>query len=149
MSYFRTSRLLGPAFEHATVADAMRAGIISCQPDTTLRQVAEMMASYHVHAIVVEADASSNADATARSWRIVSDLDLARAAAGETLDQSAGDFASAQAISIAPAESLKRAAGLMSEHGVNHLLVRAVPEARPVGLVSSLDLVGALAWGRD
>ena len=54
MSFSRTSRLIGPAFEHATVADAMRIGIISCQADTSLRAIAELMASYHVHAVVVE-----------------------------------------------------------------------------------------------
>ena len=51
MSVPGTSRMIAPAFEHATVANAMRAGIISCHPDTSLSAIAEMMASYHVHAV--------------------------------------------------------------------------------------------------
>ena len=73
MSFSRTSRLIGPAFEHATVADAMRAGIISCQADTGLRAIAELMASYHVHAVVVERAGVESGQAPGPGWGIVSD----------------------------------------------------------------------------
>ena len=42
-----------PHFEHATVADAMHPGILSCDPDATLTEVARMMSTHHVHCIVV------------------------------------------------------------------------------------------------
>ena len=149
MSYSRTTRLLGPAFEHATVGDAMRTGIISCRAETPLRQVAEMMASYHVHAIVVDALAGSGVGTDSRSWTIVSDLDLARAAGNGELDRNAGELAGRGGLQIAPDAPLKRAAALMSEHGVSHLIVSTSADARPVGIISSLDLAVALAWGRD
>jgi CBS domain-containing protein len=149
VSYYKTSRLLGPPFEHARVADAMRAGIISCHADTSLRQIAEMMASYHVHAIVVEAAAESGAEPTGQDWGIVSDLDLARAAARGELQRAAGELAGSGAIFIAPDAPLKRAAEMMSEHGVSHLIVSAAPNVRPAGIISTLDLAVALAWGRD
>jgi CBS domain-containing protein len=41
------------AFETATVGDAMNNGVISCAPETPLRVVARMMATYGVHAIFV------------------------------------------------------------------------------------------------
>ena len=81
MSFSRTSRLIGPAFEHATVADAMRTGIISCQADTSLRAIAELMASYHVHAVVVGTAGVESGAASGHGWGIVSDVELARAAA--------------------------------------------------------------------
>jgi CBS domain-containing protein len=148
MSFSRTSRLIGPAFEHATVADAMRAGIISCEGDTSLRAIAELMASYHVHAVVVERGAVEPGAVAGRGWGIVSDFDLARAAARGELDATAGELAGSEAAFIAPAEPVKRAAELMAEHRVSHLIVSTAPTARPVGIISTLDLAVALAWGR-
>lgn len=144
----RTSRLITPAFEHATVADAMRAGIISCPADISLRAIAEIMASYHVHAVVVEGvEAEPNA-APGSGWGLVSDVELARAAAQGQLQATAAELTGASAIFITPAEPLRRAAELMSEHGVSHLIVAAKPNARPVGIISTLDLAMVLAWGR-
>jgi CBS domain-containing protein len=149
MSFPTTSRLIGPAFEHATVADAMRAGIISCQPDTSLRAIAELMASYHVHAVVVERGAvEPGAPAAEQGWGIVSDVELALAAARGELQATAGELAGSRAAFIGPAEPLKRAAELMVEHRVSHLIVSTAPTARPVGIISTLDLAVALAWGR-
>jgi CBS domain-containing protein len=42
-------------------------------------------------------------------------------------------------------EPLVRAAQLMVEHQLTHLIV--VSEARPVGVVSTLDVAGCMAWG--
>ena len=42
-----------PPFERATVLDAMRLGVVSCPPDTTLREVARIMATYRIHCVVV------------------------------------------------------------------------------------------------
>jgi CBS domain-containing protein len=148
VSFSRTSRLIGPAFEHATVADAMRVGIISCQADTSLRAIAELMASYHVHAVVVEMGAGTSGAASGHGWGIVSDVELARAAARSELQATAGELAGSGAAFIGPAEPLKRAAELMVEHRVSHLIVSTAPTARPVGIISTLDLAMALAWGR-
>jgi len=148
MSFSRMSRLIGPAFEHATVADAMRPGIISCHADTRLRAIAELMASYHVHAVVVERGAVEPGTATGRAWGIVSDSELARAAARGELEATAGALAGSEAAFIGPAEPLKRAAELMVEHRASHLIVSAAPNARPIGIISTLDLAVALAWGR-
>ena len=148
MSFSRTSRLIGPAFEHATVADAMRAGIISCQADSSLRAIADLMASYHVHAVVVEGVGVDSGAASGQAWGIVSDVELARAAARGELEATAGELAGSGATFIGPAEPLRRAAELMSDHRVSHLIVSTDPTARPVGIISTLDLAVALAWGR-
>jgi CBS domain-containing protein len=146
MSFSTTSRMIGPAFEHATVADAMRVGIISCQADTSLRAIAELMASYHVHAVVVEREVEESG--AGQGWGIVSDVELARAAARGELQATAGELAGSSPAFIAPAEPLTRAAELMVEQRVSHLIVSTAPTARPAGIISTLDLAVAIAWGR-
>ena len=123
----------------------MRAGIISCHADTPLREVAEMMAGYRVRAVIVEAAIREPGQRPG----IVSDLDLARAAAAGDLGARAGELAGQGAISIAPTEPLRRAAELMSEHGVSHLIVSTASDARPAGIISTLDLAVVVAWGRN
>ena len=148
MSVSGTTRMITPAFEHATVANAMRAGVISCHTDTGLSAIAEMMASYHVHAVVVEGVESHHRGASGVGWGIVSDLDVARAAAQGETQATAGTLAGSGAVFIGPAESLKRAAELMSERGVSHLIVSMSPSTRPIGIISTLDVAVVLAWGR-
>ena len=141
----RVSTLITPALENATVADAMRAGIISCPADTPVRAVAEMMARYHVHAVVVEGVPAD----PGHGWGIVSDMRLTRAAARDELDATAAELAYGPALTVTPDESLIRAAELMAEHGVSHLIVAASPTSRPAGIISTLDLAVVIAWGRD
>lgn len=50
-------------------------------------------------------------------------------------------------VTVDPATPLPEAAELMDEHATAHLLV--VSGGRPAGVISSLDLAGALAWGRQ
>src|SRR5215469_9664005 len=65
-------------FETATVSDAMSNGVISCPPETPLRIVARMMATFGVHAIFVFEHTDEDGEAP-RLWAVVSDLDLVAA----------------------------------------------------------------------
>jgi CBS domain-containing protein len=123
----------------------MRAGVLSCAPDTPLETVARMMASNHIHAVVVTA---ASEDGFSRPWGIVTDLDLAKAAAASALDKSAGDMAVTEVLTIQPDEPLERAAQLMAEHEAAHLIVADPVLGQPVGVISTLDLAGVVAWGR-
>jgi CBS domain-containing protein len=128
-----------PAYEHASAGDAMRPGLIVCLPETPLRTVAQMMAREHIHCIFVTAD---------DSWSVVSDADLLRAA-GEDLDLvTAGEVATSDVPTVLAAEPLERAAGLMTERQVSHVLVLEPDSRRPLGVLSTLDVAGILAWGR-
>ena len=123
----------------------MRAGIISCGPETDLATVARMMATNHVHAVVV-----SGTELTARggehlTWGIVTALDLVAAALAGVEAPEAGAIASTEIVTVDVQEPLERAAQLMVEHQLTHLLV--VARARPVGILSTLDVAGCLAWG--
>ncbi|MGO9497919.1 MAG: CBS domain-containing protein [Solirubrobacteraceae bacterium] len=44
---------LMPSLRHATVADAMHPGIVSCPAEATLSDVARLMATHRVHCIAV------------------------------------------------------------------------------------------------
>jgi CBS domain-containing protein len=130
-----------PAFDDATVLDAMRLGVISCAPDTPLRELARVMATYRVHAVVIS---EMEGD---RPWGIVSDVDLA-GAAGHDIDRvTAREVRRTELITIGTDERLARAAQLMGEHRVAHLVVVQPHSGQPVGVLSTLDLAGVLAWG--
>ena len=124
------------------VADAMSWGLVSCRPNESLTTVAALMNDQRVHSVVVTDD-----PADARSlWGVISDLDLIAAASVRRLsEQEAGGTAMSPAVTISPAESLERAAELMTRHGVSHLVVMDPVQRRPVGVLSTLDLAAVLA----
>jgi CBS domain-containing protein len=130
-----------PPFEKATVLDAMRVGVISCSPDSTLREVAQVMATYRVHSVVI---AEPQGD---RPWGIVSDVDLAAASGKDVEKVRARDIWRGELVTISPEDQLWRAARLMAEHGVSHLVVVQPETGQPVGVLSTLDIAGVLAWG--
>jgi signal-transduction protein with cAMP-binding, CBS, and nucleotidyltransferase domain len=136
---------LSPSFEHATVADAMRAGVLSCPPHVSAVEVARMMAEHHIHAVVVEGAGRDPADRDRLVWGVASDMDLVRVAHGiENL--TAGDLAGTEPLTVEPSLPLDEAARLMAEHDITHLIV--AEGRRAVGVVSTLDVAGVLAWGR-
>jgi len=120
------------------VADAMHAGVIVCDRAEPLSRVAQLMSEHGVHSVVVGGEAG-------RLWGIVSDLDLVAAAAVRALDeQTAGGTAVTPVVAVAPDDSLHRAAQLMTEYGVAHLVVVEPDTGRPVGVLSTLDLAREL-----
>jgi CBS domain-containing protein len=122
------------------VADAMTLGIVTCAPDTPLREVAALMARHNVHAIYVY----DQVGASAEEWALVSDLDLV--AAWPVLDdRTAGNSAVTPLVSIGAGDTLERAAQLMMETGNTHLAVIERMTGRPVGVLSTLDIARAVA----
>jgi CBS domain-containing protein len=135
------------SFEDAAVADAMHPGVLTCPPETPLPTVGRMMSRYSVHAIVVT-DFEPEGEGE-RPWRVVADLDLARAgAAGGFSEMTAGGMAATEVVAIASDQPLREAARLMSEHEVAHLIVTAPDADAPVGILSTLDLAAAMARAR-
>jgi CBS domain-containing protein len=131
--------------ERLRVADAMHAGVISCHREAPLSAVARLMADERVHCVVVRGDEDAG---DAPPWGVVSDLDLVAAATARALDeQTAGGSAATPVVSVAPEETLERAAQLMTEHASAHLLVVDQTTMRPVGVISTLDVARALMGG--
>ena len=125
-------------FGRAKVVDAMRLGVVSCPPDTALREVARMMATYSIHSVVVAAMPEG------APVGMISAVDVAAGAA--TPDAPARSVARTKVLTVNPEHPLERAAQLMAEHDVAHLVVVQPHSGDPVGIVSALDVAGALAW---
>jgi CBS domain-containing protein len=134
---------LGPAFEDAKVHDAMRVGVVTCRPETKLADVARMMVGYDIHSVVV-----SDVQGEGGLWGIVTSLDLARVP-DELGSLTAGGVASTDLVTIRSDESLRRAAELMAEHGVTHLIAVEPGTDRPAGMISARTIAAAVAYGRS
>lgn len=137
---------LMPSLEHATVADAMHPGIVSCTTDTGLTEVARAMAAHHVHCIAVM-HPPRDEPGEPYVWGIISDLDLIRAGISAGRDERAGALAQQPTISVKPSMPLREAAELMARHRVSHLVVIHPGTLCPTGVISTLDVAGILAWG--
>ena len=136
---------LAPSLEHATAGDAMRPQVLTCTPDTPLITAAQRMAGEHIHALVVLRH--DTGDAGGRAWAVLTDRDiLQNAQDAETM--TAGEAASEAILTAQPADRLTELAGRMVRHAVSHALVVDPRTDRPVGVVSTLDIAGIIAWGR-
>jgi CBS domain-containing protein len=124
--------------------DVMHPGMISCPPETPLRTVARMMASYRVHAIVVHAHDVPLPGGDA--WGVVTDADLVRAALDNGVDVlTAKQVAATPAVIVFSSDPLERAMQLMAEHEVTHVIVVERHSGRPIGVLSTLDVARALS----
>jgi predicted transcriptional regulator len=121
-----------------TVSEYSSPEILSCAPDAPLGEVAWLMAEHRVHALVL-------ADEEAAAAPVLSDTDLVGAVESGDFDQlSARDIAATEAVSVGIDDPLRRAAQLLSSHGVTHLIVRD-HRRQPVGVISTQDIARAIA----
>jgi CBS domain-containing protein len=134
-----------PRLAHIRARDAMHHGVLSCAPSTPLADVALIMATHRVHCVVVHDDELPGTSA----WSVVSDRDLVAAAAEDRLDEpTAGTVAGTSVPRIGSDEPLSRAAQVMAEHDVSHLVVVGEASGRPEGILSTLDVAVVLAASR-
>ena len=124
----------------------MHPGILSCEANATLSDVARMMATNHVHCVAVMGIACD--DGSQRLvWGVISDLDVVRAGIRTTPDELAGALAQQPIITVEPTTPLREAGELMLARGVSHLLVVEPQPQRPIGILSTLDIAAVLASG--
>jgi len=141
---FEPSHRIRP-LQDLRVIDAMHPGMISCPPETSLRTVARMMATYRVHAIIVHAHDDEELPG-GDHWGVVTDAELVAAARDKDLDElTAQQIATTPALTVATADPLERAIQLMVEHEVSHVIAIERHSGRPIGVVSTLDVARALA----
>ena len=124
-----------------TVADAMHRGVISCAPESGLATVAATMAANVVHAVVLLAPGGERAVA-------VADLDVIRAALRGDAGATAGQIGRESMATVVSSAPLEEAVALMARREDAHLLVSEPGAEWPVGVLSSFDVMAALA-GRD
>ena len=144
VSVERRQEELPGRFETATVGDAMSHGVISCPPETPLRIVARMMATFGVHAIFVFEPGNED-DEAPHLWAVVSDLDLVAATQLDLDTLTAGSTAVTPLISIGTDHSIGEAGSLMAQYGIAHLAVTEPGTQRPIGVISTLDIARAVA----
>jgi len=132
------------SFWEATVRDEMTTGVISCPPETPLRDVARLMATHRVHGVFVF-DYGTEDDETPELWGLVSDLDLAAAALGDIDRRTAADSAVTPLVTVGSDTPLVRAAQRMAETSSSHLAVVDPSTQRPVGVLSTLDIARRIA----
>ena len=127
-----------PALAHLRVRDCMHAGVLTCATDDSLRHVAAIMANHRVHAVVMT---KRDAD-----WPegVVTDLDVLTAVASGA-DCTARQAGATEPLTVSGDEPLERAARLMSEHGLSHLVVVDAAGGYPIGVLSSLDIAAVYA----
>ncbi len=141
-----TPQELPVPFEIATVADAMSPGVISCPPETPLRIVARMMATFSVHSVFVFEHQDED-DENPQLWGVVSDLDLVAASRLDVDTRTAGACAVTPLVTVSSEAPIEDAAELMAQHGIAHLAVLDPHTQRPVGVISTLDVARSIAAG--
>jgi CBS domain-containing protein len=134
----------GKARHAKRVGDWMHAGVVSCPTDASLTEVARVMSDHRVHAVAV---ADIEHGRPWGTWHMVSDAALMAAiASGEPM--TAVQIAGPDAYSISAGESVHKAAALMVEHRVSHLVVVHEAAGYPIGIISTIDVAAAYAEAR-
>jgi len=123
------------------VADVMHHGVIDTPPQTSLQEVAALMAGRRMHCVVVEGLARGAHREEELVWGIVSDLDLIKAVAAGRREVSAGEIAATEIVTVETTDTIEQVAQLMAEHECTHLIVVSAL-GEPVGVISSLDVAG-------
>jgi CBS domain-containing protein len=128
-----------------SVSTVMHHGMVNTPPQTPLTEVAAQMAHHCVHCVVVDGLARGPRRSEKLVWGILSDLDLMKAAAAGAMEETAGEHAGTELTTIYARDTVDHAAQLMAEHESTHLVVVSPETGMPIGVISSLDVAGALA----
>ena len=133
-----TSRL-----HRVSAADAMHRGVLSVPFQTPLTKVTQMMARYRIHCVVA---LEERGEYQTRYWGLIPAAELVRIATdGDLEDRTAGGSIQAPVYTVEPADSVHDAAQLMSDHEVDHVIVVDPVSDRPLGVISTLDVIQVLA----
>lgn len=128
-----------------TVADVMHHGVLTCAPETPLREAARTMARYRVHALLVGGDEPGRG-----VWGVVSDVDvLAAIDRGDLAEMTAGGSARSPLVVVHGTDPLRLVARRLREKRTTHAVVVGERDDEPVGIVSTLDLARAVAAEPD
>src|SRR5512133_28849 len=118
-----------------TVADVMHIGVIACPATAPLADVAAALVERRAHSVMVAREGG---------WAFVSDLDLVAGAVRGEPAPTAGEMASTGLARVRFDATLDLAASLVAETRAGHV-VAVDGDGFPIGVVSTLDLVGVIA----
>lgn len=118
----------------------MRPGIFTCDPRTSLREVAATMSSLRIHALAMRAPHGQRLP-------FITDLEvMAGIALSDELQ--AGDLVAPPAVTVSRIQPLREAAQIMVERGASHLIVLDEASGHPIGVLSTTDILQAYAAER-
>lgn len=146
MSNQQSERTRAPSsiLSQTTVRQAMHPGVLACAPGTSLPAVAAMMSTHGIHCVAVMGVGETEAGEEL-TWRFVTPADLfGTALAGDDVATAAA-MAHEVIETIEPEASLVEAATELLDTSATHLLVVDAHDQRPVGVLSTQDIVSALA----
>ena len=123
------------------VRDVMSRSVMTCTPETTVRQAAKRMAEHHVNALVVVEEASGELEG------IVSRSDLAKAYDKDLDTITVESLMSHDVETIIPEIPVSAAIMIMLDKGIDRLVIQHAKPApqRPVGLLSMSDVIRDMA----
>ncbi len=107
----------------------------------SLRSAARLMAEHAVPAVYVIDEPDR--------WGLLSDVDVAAAFTGDLDERTAGESAIVPLLTVTGDQPLADAAELMARTGVTHLAVLDEANRYPIGVLSALDVVRAVAGGES
>jgi CBS domain-containing protein len=122
------------------VREMMHFGVISCTEATPVDEVAQRMADYHVHAIVVT-------DAAGYAVGVVSQTDIVLARQGRNAAEmaalTAGAIMSTHVVTCSPETTISEAITLMTRNRIHRLVVVDTRSGKPwpVGVLSMTDII--------
>ena len=129
------------------VSDLMSSPVVSCAADTTLGELATLLAERRIHGVVVldgagaAAGVVSDTDVLAGEWLATDDESLAT-----MRSMTAGELMTSPPVTIDADASTADAAARLHEERLARLVV--VRDGRPVGVLATSDLVRRLGHGR-
>lgn len=130
--------------KRGTVRDVMSWGIVVCQAGTPVRAAARAMTDRRSRSLVV-------IDGKSRAIGVVTGVDLLPELMmpGEDVDAKTIDEFMHPPVTIDPDATVQEAADLMLSREIHRLLVvdPAAPEGLPIGIISTSDIVVAMAGG--
>lgn len=128
--------------EHVRVADVMRHGLLASSLSTPVWEAAGTMCKQGVHLLLaVERSGAAPVGSLSAGQLLAALLD----GHGE---RPLGEVVSRQLDTVSSGQPLIVAARRMRETGADHLMVRDAVSGRPVGVLSALDVAGAVAFAR-
>lgn len=130
------------------VLDVMSAPIRICPPDMPLEDAAELMADERIHCLAV-VDVPEDPAEEERLIGLLSALDLVAALDAAAPPASVAELAGPALESVAADAPLSEAVHQMRQARLDHVIVVARGSGRPVGLLSTLDILRALAELKD
>jgi CBS domain-containing protein len=149
------------------VKDIMQAEVIAVGPDTTVRELADILAENKISGVPVIDEQGTVLGMVSEADIIVQDADLHFPYYIQFLDSviyvqsfhkfeerfkkafgtKVGEIMSTEVVAISPDASVRQAATLMADRGVNRLPVTEMgdPSGRLLGIVTRGDIVRAIA----